>query len=179
MPSARSKPLVIAAAARLRRASVVAAVLTTTSLAVAPATADSLRLSADDPRWRDECGSCHLPFPPQLMSAAGWRQVMAALDRHYGTDATLDAPTAVAIGAFLDRHAGTGKRAALPAVTKAGVAGPTLPRITTSPWFVREHREVPASTVARSDVGGLANCAACHVRAEQGDYSERNLRVPR
>ena len=55
------------------------------------ALADSSRLAADDPRWRAECGGCHAAFPPALLTAPAWRQVMGALDRHYGTDASLDA----------------------------------------------------------------------------------------
>ena len=144
--------------------------------------ADSPRVAADDPRWRAECGSCHTAFPPALLTAPAWRQVMNALDRHYGTDASIDAKTAAEIGAFLERNAGKGRRAAPPAAASkvAGAAlGPPLPRITGSAWFAKEHREVPASTIARKDVGSLANCAACHTAADRGDFSERALRVPR
>ena len=59
------------------------------------APADSRRFAADDPRWRAECGSCHAAFPPALLTAPAWRQVMGALDRHYGADASVDAKTAV------------------------------------------------------------------------------------
>ena len=152
------------------------------SVASLQASADSARFAADDPRWRAECGSCHTAFPPALMTAPAWRQVMASLDRHYGADATLDAKTAAAIGAFLERHAGEGRRAAPPVVAPKGAAGavaPPLPRFTESAWFAKEHRKVPAATIARSDVGGLANCAACHTAADRGDFSERALRVPR
>lgn len=147
-----------------------------------PASADSSRFAADDSRWRAECGSCHTAFPPALMTAPAWRQVMTALDRHYGTDASLDAKTAAGIGAFLERNAGEGRRAAPPTVAPkvAGAAvAPPLPRIADSAWFAKEHRKVPASTIARPDVGSLANCAACHTAADRGDFSERALRVPR
>ena len=146
------------------------------------APADSRRFAADDPRWRAECGSCHAAFPPALLTAPAWRQVMGALDRHYGADASIDARTAAEIGAFLERNAGEPSRAAPPAVgsTRAGAAfAPPLPRITDSAWFAKEHRKLPAATIARSDVGSLANCAACHTAADRGDFSERTLRVPR
>ena len=146
------------------------------------APADSRRFAADDPRWRAECGSCHAAFPPALLTAPAWRQVMGALDRHYGADASGDAKTAAEIGAFLERNAGEPGRAAPPAVgsTRAGAAlASPLPRITDSAWFAKEHRKVPASTIARPDVGSLANCAACHTAADRGDFSERALRVPR
>ena len=146
------------------------------------ALADSSRYAADDPRWRAECGSCHVAFPPALLTAPAWRQVMGALDRHYGTDASLDAAAAREIAAFLERNAGDARRGAPPAVATmaAGApASPPLPRLADSPWFAREHRKIPASTIARPDVGSLANCGACHPAADRGDFSERAVRVPR
>lgn len=146
------------------------------------ALADSSRLAADDPRWRAECGGCHAAFPPALLTAPAWRQVMGALDRHYGTDASLDAATAREIASFLERNAGDARRGAPPAAVKVATgvqAPPPLPRFADSPWFAREHRKIPASTIARRDVGSLANCGACHPAADRGDFSERAVRVPR
>lgn len=150
--------------------------------ATSGALADAPRPGADDSRWRAECGACHAPFPPALLTAPAWRQVMVALDRHYGTDASIDAATAREIAAFLARNAGDGRRAAPPALAEIatrGSASPPLPRIADSPWFAREHRKVPASTIARRDVGSLTNCGACHPAADRGEFSERAVRVPR
>ena len=55
--------------------------------------------AAASPAWKSECGSCHVAYPPGLLPAASWRAVMAGLDRHFDTDATIDAPTATAIEA--------------------------------------------------------------------------------
>jgi hypothetical protein len=32
---------------------------------------------------------------------------------------------------------------------------------------------------SRPAVKNAANCAACHTAAEQGDFRERNIRIPR
>ncbi|CAG0994421.1 hypothetical protein BURK1_02447 [Burkholderiales bacterium] len=152
------------------------------ALAPLPSFAGSSRFAADHPAWRAECGSCHTAYPPALMSAPAWRQVIGALDRHYGTDASLDAGTGAAIAAFLERNAGVGRKAAQPYATgvlRRTGGTPSLPRITESAWFTREHDEVPAATIARPDVRGFANCGACHTAADRGDFSERALRVPR
>ena len=143
------------------------------ALVAPPAFADGARFAASDPSWRAECGSCHAAFPPALMSAPAWRRVMGALDRHYGTDASLDAAATARIAAFLERHAGTAPRAT-PASGDA-----RLPRLVDGAWFAREHRKVSSATLARPDVRGLANCGACHADADRNDYSERGLRVPR
>ncbi|HKI65234.1 MAG TPA: diheme cytochrome c [Burkholderiales bacterium] len=132
------------------------------------ALADGHRYSADNARWKAECGSCHLAYPPQLLPAPAWRGIMAGLDKHFGTDASLDPAAAAEIGAFLERNAGRGRRA----------NAQTL-RISESAWFRHEHDEVPAAAWKRPSVTSAANCSACHRAAERGDFSERNIRIPR
>ena len=44
---------------------------------------------ATNAAWKAECGSCHAAYPPGLLPAPSWRAVMAGLDRHFGTDATI------------------------------------------------------------------------------------------
>ena len=43
----------------------------------------------------------------------------------------------------------------------------------------QEHDEVPTPTWKLPAVKSKANCGACHTRAEQGDFSEASLRVPK
>ena len=119
------------------------------------------------PTYKSECGSCHTPFPPGLLRAADWKTTMAGLDKHFGTDASLDAKTAAEISAWLAKNAGG--RAS---------TGSAEPRITTTTWFKREHREVSAKTWQDSRVKSAANCAACHKGADQGRYGEREINVP-
>jgi hypothetical protein len=121
--------------------------------------------------YRAECGSCHVAYPPALLNAQAWQTIMSRLAEHFGSDASLDAKTADEIGGYL----------AADASRKAGAAPPSkaLPRITEARWFVREHDELPASLWKSEAVRSPANCAACHTRAEQGDYSERTLRLPK
>ena len=58
-------------------------------------------------------------------------------------------------------------------------AGAQPPRITETAWFRHEHDEVPEAAWKRPAIGSAANCAACHRAAAQGDYRERNIRIPR
>ena len=79
--------------------------------------------------WRNECGSCHVAFPARLLTAADWRVVMSRLDRHYGTDASIDAALATDIGRYLE--AGGGRRsggddAGLPRITLTQPRGSTI-----------------------------------------------------
>lgn len=122
------------------------------------------------PLYAQECGACHLAFPAALLPAASWQRLMADLPQHFGTDASLDAAHANAIGVWLAANAGSGKR--------AGEAPPE-DRITRGAWFVREHREVAAATWKLPAVKGPSHCAACHRGAEQGRFDEREIRIPR
>jgi nitrate/TMAO reductase-like tetraheme cytochrome c subunit len=138
------------------------------SLFALPAAADGNRMPAQvNAAWKEECASCHVAYPPSLLSAANWRQMMAGLDRHFGANAQLDPKTRDEILAFLEANA----------ARKQTKQSASL-RITDTAWFAREHDEVPAALWKDARVKSAANCGACHRDAERGDYSERNIALP-
>ncbi|QTR49303.1 diheme cytochrome c [Candidatus Thiothrix anitrata] len=126
--------------------------------------------SATLPVWKTECGECHIAYPPQLLPAASWQKMMGSLDNHFGTDASLDADAIAEILPFLEKNAGSERKYAA-APSKSAM------RITETRWFIKEHDEVSASTWKRID--SPANCAACHTTAEQGNYDEDFIKIPR
>ena len=121
------------------------------------------------PVYAQECASCHLAYPPGLLPAASWSRLMNTLDRHYGTDATLDPATVQQISTWLSANAGTGARMATP---------PPEHRITRSAWFERKHRRIHPQVWTHAAVKSAANCAACHTRADQGDYDDDRVSAP-
>lgn len=134
------------------------------------ATAGSKRFDVGSPAYRQECGSCHVPFPPALLSAPSWRAVMQGLPTHFGTDASVDPVPRAEIAAFLESHAGT---------RDTSEYGKPLLRLSRTTWFAKEHRKhVAPPVLARPEVKSIANCAACHPGAEQGRYDERDIRIP-
>jgi mono/diheme cytochrome c family protein len=145
-------------------------------LAAGPSQADGDRAAARVPllpAYKQECAACHLAFPPGLLPAASWRRLMDNLPRHFGTDASLDAATLAQINGWLAAYAGTDRKVA------RDPSPPPQDRITRAAWFVREHDEVRAATWALPAVKTAANCAACHTRADQGEFRERDIRIPR
>jgi hypothetical protein len=92
---------------------------------------------------------------------------MSGLDKHFGTDASLDPGAAAEIAAFLERHAGRDR------------AATTSLRITDTPWFQRKHRKISDPVWARPAIKSPAHCAACHAGAERGDYDDDTVRIPR
>lgn len=122
-------------------------------------------------KWKEECGSCHMAYPPRFLSAESWRAMMAGLDKHFGSDASLDAAAATEIGDFLEKNASTKQR-------RSSTGNEPPLHITETRWFQSEHREVENSG-KDPRVKSLANCAACHTQADSGSFSEREIRVPK
>ncbi|MDH4216941.1 MAG: diheme cytochrome c [Gallionella sp.] len=121
-------------------------------------------------KFQQECSSCHIAFAPGLLPAESWRKVMAGLDKHFGTDASLSEQDNKEITTFLVNNASNRWTA------------PTSPlRITEGAWFKRKHdsREVPPAAWSNPKVKSPANCQACHPQAERGDFNERSIRIPK
>ncbi|MCF8168445.1 MAG: diheme cytochrome c [Rhodoferax sp.] len=122
------------------------------------------------PKYVQECGACHVAYPPTLMPAASWVRTMNHLPQHFGTDASLDEATRKELSAWIAANAGSYKRVK---------EEPPQDRITRTAWFARKHDEVSAATWKLPAVKSAANCNACHTTAEQGDFNERKIRIPR
>lgn len=144
------------------------------ALAAAAATAaagdDGRRAVQLLPRYAQECGACHVAYPPGLLPQASWQRLMRDLPNHFGSDASVDAATLKELDTWLAANAGGGRRSAEP---------PPQDRITRSQWFIREHREMAPALWKSPLVKSTANCAACHTRAAQGDFDEDTIRIPR
>lgn len=136
--------------------------------------ADTLAVSgASHPFYAQECSACHVAYPPGLLPAASWQRVMGTLNKHFGTDASLDDAKATReVTQWLVANAGTYRR-----VTEE----PPNDRISQSAWFLRKHREgeVPAGVWKRASVGSPANCGACHPGASKGHFNEHDVRIPK
>ena len=121
------------------------------------------------PIYKQECAACHMAYPPGMLPAASWQRIMSGLERHYGTEASLETAQVKQISVWLKSNAGTYKRVH---------EEPPEDRITRSAWFARKHREVEAAVWKRASIKSAAQCAACHTQAEQGNFDEHQVRIP-
>ncbi len=140
-----------------------------TGLALADGPANTTPLL---PKYKQECAACHTPYPAGMLPAASWKRIMGGLNKHYGTDASMDEASVREISVWLGANAGTYKRVS---------EEPPQDRITQSAWFLRKHnaREVAPEVWKRASVGGASNCVACHSGAAQGNFNERDIRIPK
>lgn len=136
--------------------------------------------TASHPTWAKECAACHMLYPPALLPERSWRAIMGGLDKHFGENAALDAPSRDTITNFLVAnsadHVDGGRAARL---ARSIPAGSTPLRITESRAFVRKHDEVAPAVFKRPAVGSASNCMACHAGAEKGEFNEHTVRIPR
>jgi hypothetical protein len=130
--------------------------------------------------YRNECGSCHFAFQPGLLPASAWARIVDGLSDHYGDDASLDARQTAEIRSYLVKNAADN---ATRSRSRAFAAGPTdhesLPRITQTNYFKREHYEIPPRLVgANPQVRSFSNCQSCHRTADAGVYNEHQVVIP-
>ena len=138
----------------------------------ASAMADSIRSTAPAPKaYATECASCHIAFPPGLMSARDWGTTLTELPRHFGTDASVSPADLAEIANYVRNNAASNDS------KYSSSSNP--PRLTKSAWFERKHiRKLPADVWANPKVKTASNCAGCHQQADKGSYSERDVSVP-
>ncbi|MBL8399104.1 MAG: diheme cytochrome c [Candidatus Accumulibacter sp.] len=122
---------------------------------------------------KEECGSCHLAFPPSMLPSTSWQRLMGGLKNHFGDDVSLDPASVSRITAYLTAHAGDtgGARYAEKLLRGVSTVDPPL-RITELPRWLKEHRKVKNREWQQQEVRSKANCPACHRDAERGYFDE-------
>lgn len=135
-----------------------------------PVSAAKIGFPADAPKaYEAECASCHIAYPPGLLGQKSWQNIMSGLDKHFGTDASLDLKEQTEITQWLLKNAATKE--------KYSALAPEN-RITKTSWFIRKHDEVRSDVWKRAGVKSPANCSACHADAAKGDFNEDRVRIP-
>ena len=119
--------------------------------------------------YEAECASCHMAYPPALLSQQSWKNVMFGLSKHFGTDASVDSKTQAELTNWLMKNATTRQKYSETAPEN---------RITKTSWFIRKHDEVRPEVWKRASIKSPANCGACHIDAANGVFGEKNIKVP-
>lgn len=87
--------------------------------------------------------------------------MMSTLNHHFGTNAELDADESNLINSYLQRNSANREQR----MAKTS-------RISDTPQFKEDHEEVPDSAWRDPVVRSPSNCGACHIHADEGDWSE-------
>lgn len=133
-----------------------------------------------NPKYTEECGSCHVAYSPSLLPARSWRKMMGELDKHFDSDASIEEPVRQALEQHLVENAMDGSEATCRmGMMNRGLSSRDVPqRITATPYFKRIHRTIGPVVWNHEKVGSSANCGACHSQADKGRYASSELRLP-
>jgi len=133
-----------------------------------------------NPVYREECGSCHMAYPPGLLASSSWTRLMSGLEQHFGDNAELDAETHQSISKYLLANSADRSDYRRSHKFNRYINANDAPlRITETPYFRHEHDEIPKRVVSdNAQVKGFSHCNACHTKAEQGSFNEHDIRIP-
>jgi hypothetical protein len=129
--------------------------------------------------YAQACGQCHMAYPPCLLPWGSWSRLLEGRANHFANDLTLGAAELKEITAYLEANGADragGKRGRK---IMDSLGGATPLRVSEVPYLRHKHRKLAAEVLARPAVGGLGNCRACHPGAEQGDFDDHRVAVPR
>jgi hypothetical protein len=146
------------------RSFAIAAVLALGALGSAHADSDRKMPRNTPPAYQQECASCHTAYPPGMLPARSWQRIMNTLDKHYGSDATLDAATC-------GRSTAGCRPTPAAANTRAKSRRRTASRVRPGS-SASTARSMPAVWQLTS-VKTPANCGACHPGADQRGLRRR------
>jgi len=131
--------------------------------------------------YRKECGSCHFAYLPGLLPARSWKVVMERADEHFGESLGLAPERLAQIQAYLvenaaDKVPDKGSEVLLERLDPDETPGriTALPRVFRDHVIVREVIKISGAVKART----LTNCDACHRKAGQGSFANKDLIVP-
>ncbi len=124
-----------------------------------------------DELTKTECSACHFAYPASMLPEASWKKIMRSLENHFGEDASLDAQTTQHITEYLVAHAGDTEFWSTKFVRGLNKQNPPI-RITETKYWVRQHPAISKEKLHSGLAGLKANCAVCHLVAENGNYEK-------
>jgi hypothetical protein len=123
-------------------------------------TVDAAPVSAEH-LFQQECGACHMAFPPEFLPTRSWRAIMDGLPRHFGENAALAPDETQKIGDYLAANAADANGRGSPVLR--GLRAVDVPlRITETPFWIGRHDEVSSAQFERASIKSKSNCLACH-----------------
>ena len=130
-----------------------------------------------DPTYAQECGSCHMAYPPSLAPSQRWIAIMDGLSDHFGEDASLEPGLMSRIRAYLTMNAA--EKWDTRAAHELQRSNPQDPlRLTATPFWIRMHQGISESVFKSKAVGAKGACEKCHGDASMGRFDPQDIHIP-
>ncbi|NOX44039.1 MAG: hypothetical protein GXP19_09950 [Gammaproteobacteria bacterium] len=136
--------------------------------------------SVNNQAYINECGSCHMAYPPGLLPKRSWKKLMNGLEDHFEDNAELEADVETEISQYLFNNSADNSDYRRSRKIMRTLAFDETPlRITEIAYIRREHNKIPTAMIKHNNkVVSLSNCTACHQNADKGSFSERDISIP-
>jgi len=131
--------------------------------------------------YSEECGACHVAYPPGLLPAASWRKLLAAaaLEDHFGDNAELDEDVRKELLGFLEKNGADTSYYKRSRKIMASLKGAAPLRITEVPYIDRKHEEIPERLIkSNPKVKSLSFCDACHRQINNFRFDDDTVDIP-
>lgn len=131
--------------------------------------------------YSEECGACHVVYPPGLLPSASWRKLLAAdaLADHFGDNAELDDDVRKKILTFLVNNGADKSYYKRSRKIMASLKGAAPLRITEVPYIRDKHEEIPEHLIkGNPKVKSLSFCNACHQQISKFRFDEDTVNIP-
>jgi cytochrome b len=130
-----------------------------------------------DPTYAQECGSCHMAYPPSLAPSPRWIAIMDGLSNHFGEDASLEPGLMSRIRAYLTMNAA--EKWDTRVAHQLQGSNPLDPlRLTATPFWIRMHQGIPESVFKSRAVGAKGACEKCHSDASTSRFDPQDIHIP-
>jgi hypothetical protein len=129
--------------------------------------------------FKQECGACHFAYQPGLLPSGSWESILNNLPSHFGEEVSLDQESKQIIGEYLRINAAENSSAKRARKIVRSLNGQTPLRITETPYIQEKHHDLDASIFSRQSIGSFSNCNACHTKAEEGNYDDDFVKIPK
>lgn len=129
--------------------------------------------------FKQECGACHFAYQPGLLPSGSWEKILNNLPSHFDEEVSLDQETKKIINEYLQANAAENSSAKRARKILKSLRGQTSLRISETPYILEKHDELNSNIFSRQSIGSRSNCIACHPEAEQGNYDDDFVKMPK
>jgi cytochrome b len=119
-----------------------------------------------------ECASCHSLYPSAYLNAESWTKVFDGLDKHFGTDASLDEGLTQTLKEYVVANAGPDNNSKF---SRKSSAEDGIEISKTKAWK-KKHEDIPKEVFLQKKTRP-SNCVACHKDANSGIIRAANISV--
>ena len=129
--------------------------------------------------YKENCGACHFAYPPGLLLARSWMKIIDNPGGHAGGDLSIDKNTKDEIKKYLNQNSAEKSQSNISKRILASIGSDVPSKISKVPYIRNKHHEIKQEVFSRKSIGSRGNCIACHKTAEQGEYDDDNVTIPK